>query len=159
MNAPDKSIELRWNMCAEFLAIKWTLVQAKLMKENALLKSLEELFAYSIQLRHPLNPPQDTSSEMWAIRNNSPVGYHHGSKGKKGLQALINILADWLGLDGIHADVMASFAMHLGAKSLRRLFAMLGHDIDCSNMAATLKRLRSEQKDRGVLPDEHRQAI
>eukprot|EP00985_Skeletonema_marinoi_P025904 scaffold19473_cov66-Skeletonema_marinoi.AAC.2 len=57
---------------------------------------------------------------------------------------------------------MASFAMHLGATSLRRLFAMLGHDIDCSNMAATLKRLRSEQKHRGgvrALGEIERQAI
>eukprot|EP00985_Skeletonema_marinoi_P029860 scaffold29417_cov128-Skeletonema_marinoi.AAC.1 len=47
---------------------KSTLVQAKLMSESAPYK---ERLAYSIQLQHPLSNSQDTSTEMWDIRNNS----------------------------------------------------------------------------------------
>ena len=36
MNAPDPSSELRVNICADFITVKSTLVQASLMNESAL---------------------------------------------------------------------------------------------------------------------------
>jgi hypothetical protein len=60
---------------------------------------------------------------------------------KKGLESLIYEL-----IDNIYPEVFASFAMHLGAEGLQRLYADHGLGvIDCSDMAATLLRLEKEQ--------------
>ncbi len=102
----------------------------------------------------------DKAQEYYAIRNNSPVDYYFGYKGKKGLQSLMNKLIDQLGIDGIYPEVFASFAMHLGAENLQRLYADLGLGaIDCSDMAATMQRLEKEQGDRGKLTQEHRDKV
>jgi len=65
------------------------------------------------------------------------------------LPALINLLSDALEV-GIHSEVMASLAMHLGARGVEELLhALFGRTIDCSNMAEELKKLKEQQGHRG----------
>lgn len=139
-----------------------TLVQAKLLDKSALDIEVDRLRAFGLQLQGVFGGQShfDKAQEYYAIRNNSPVDYCFGNKGKKGLQSLMNKLIDQLGIDGIYPEVFASFAMHLGAENLQRLYAdlCLGA-IDCSDMAATMQRLEKEQGDLGKLTQEHRDKV
>ena len=65
------------------------------------------------------------------------------------LPALVNLHSDALEV-GIHSEVMASLAMHLGARGVEELLhALFGRTIDCSNMAEELKKLKEQQGHRG----------
>jgi hypothetical protein len=159
VNAPNRAFEMRANLCAEMLAVKGTFVQAGLMSGSHLSKLHEQLRAFLIQVKDPFNQTPSTAREMFAIRNNSPNNYFWGTKGKVGLKALINLLRDALGI-GIHSEVMASLAMHLGARGVEELlYALFGRSIDCSNMAEELKKLKEQQEDLGEMSDKHRAKI
>ena len=97
--------------------------------------------------------------EIYATRNNIVEEYHHGNAGKEGLRAMINILKEELGLEGIYDEIMTTLALHLGSVDLQKLFAVLGHTIDCSNMKKTLRRLKRKQGDLGVMPALQRESL
>ena len=61
------------------------------------------------------------------------------------LQAMINILKEALCFGGIYHEIMAAFALHLGAEYVEKLFAVLGRKIDCSNMTKTMLMLKRKQ--------------
>ena len=147
------AFKTQMNLSSEFVAIMSLLARVGLVDDSAVNKEMRHLQSYLHQKSHPV------SNHMAAIVSNTLKGYHFGLPGKEGLQAMINFLKEALCLGGIYHEIMAAFALHLGAEYFEKLFAVLGRKIDCSNMTKTMLMLKRKQGDLGVMPTSQRESL
>jgi hypothetical protein len=154
MNAPGRSIAVRLNLSQRFLAVKAVLVQANLQDKECLTKEEERMKAFAMVLEGWGKPSEFGTNTGWdwaAIRLNSPPEYNHGNEIRnKGLQALINPLIDFVGVDGVHWEVFVTLAINLGEKNLEKLYALFGEKIDLSDTTQTMLELAKKQGNRNT---------